>query len=94
MPYSNLHVLTLPPRGLTLANNVAELAPTLDVPLVSTDGAVTLSVVKEMSGPCWVPLPFLVTPLKWQVLGRIRARWLGNRCLWAGPPCPAYMVWP
>jgi hypothetical protein len=50
VPYSNVHLLTDPPLGLTLALSVADFSPTLDVPLVSTDGAAIFAVVKPTSG--------------------------------------------
>jgi hypothetical protein len=45
VPYSNLHVLSGPPLGLTLAFNVAEVSPTALAAFVSTDGAATFRVL-------------------------------------------------
>jgi hypothetical protein len=52
--HSKVHLLSVPPRGLTLAYKVAELAPTLvsptpPEPLVSTAGAAIFAVVKPTS---------------------------------------------
>lgn len=55
VPYSNVHALSGPPLGLTLAFNVAEVSPTPLAAFVSTDGAATFSVLNVTSGPSTGP---------------------------------------
>src|SRR5271165_644808 len=57
-PYSNSHLLTSPPLGLTVAFSVAEVCVTDEAALVTTVGAFG-SVLKVSSEPLLVPPAFV-----------------------------------
>ena len=66
MPYSNLHSLTSPPLGLTVAFSVAEVCVTDEAGFVTTVGGVTAEVVLNVSSePLLVPPAFVAEILKW-----------------------------
>ena len=64
MPYSNLHSLTSPPLGLTVAFRVAVVWVSAEAAFVTTVGAFG-SVLNVSSEPLLVPLGLVATILKW-----------------------------
>ena len=64
MPYSNLHSLTSPPLGLTLAFCVAEFWVTSEAAFVTTVGEFG-SVLSGSSEPLLVPPALVAEILKW-----------------------------
>ena len=64
MPYSNLHSLTSPPLGLTVAFSVAVVWVTAEAALVTTVGAFG-SVLSVRSEPLLVPPALVAEILKW-----------------------------
>ena len=63
-PYSNSHLLTSPPLGLTVAFSVAVVWVIDDAGLVTTVGGFG-SVVNVSSEPVFVPPEFVAEILKW-----------------------------
>ena len=64
VPYSNLHSLTSPPLGFTVAFSVAVVWATDEAALVTTVGALG-SVLNVSSEPLLVPPGLVATILKW-----------------------------
>ena len=64
MPYSNLHSLTSPPLGLTVAFSVAVVWVTAEAAFVTTVGALG-SVLSVRSEPLLVPPALVAEILKW-----------------------------
>ena len=64
MPYSNLHSLTSPPLGLTVAFSVAVVWVTAEAALVTTVGGLG-SVLSVRSEPLLVPPALVAEILKW-----------------------------
>ena len=64
MPYSNLHSLTAPPLGFTVALSVAVVCATADAAPVSARGGYG-SVLNVPSRPLLVPPGLVAEILKW-----------------------------
>ena len=64
MPYSNLHSLTSPPLGFTVAFSVAVVWVTAEAAVVTTVGALG-SVLNVSSEPLLVPPALVAEILKW-----------------------------
>ena len=64
MPYSNLHSLTSPPLGFTVAFSVAVVWVTAVAGFVTTVGG-SGSVLNVWSEPSLVPLALVAEILKW-----------------------------